>query len=79
MFEKFSDLKESALLASVVGLSVAREGEGPSSGTQPWKHVSEYRLWDESDDSLQILSGAPGHDNNDDDNESDEEDMYVMN
>lgn len=62
------------MLALVVGPSIARGGEVPSSISLPQKPVLEFRLWDESSDkSLQTLLGSPY----DDDDDLRDEDVYV--
>ena len=68
VFYKFSDLKESSLLAPVTCTSVARGGEGPS---KSWKPASEFSLWDESSDDVQVFTGSQ-YASDDDDDESDE-------
>lgn len=63
VFDRLSEFQSSATLASVVGPSDVRGGEGPRKRdhTISWKPALEFKLWDESDDDdVQIVStGIP--------------------
>lgn len=47
-FDRFSDLKDSFVLAPVFRPTISRHGEGLS---EPWKTTSEYKLRDEDENS----------------------------
>lgn len=81
VFERLSEVKETAGIALEVGPSDARGGEVPSitDCTISWKPALEFSLWDESeDDEIHVLSIGTPYEYDEDDDEEVEYNTNVM-